>query len=159
MVKVAIGQDSHRFDPESSDKKLVLGGVVFDGEPPLQGNSDADVVMHAITNAVSGITGVNIIGKISDEMCRNGTTDSSEYLRLALTYLADYKINHLSVAIECQRPILSPRLAEMKNSIAEILQISPDNIGITATSGEDLTAFGEGRGIQAFAVATATKRQ
>jgi len=55
-MKVGIGQDSHRFDFDNKDKKLVLGGVVFEGHPPLDGNSDADVVLHSITNAVSGVT-------------------------------------------------------------------------------------------------------
>ena len=67
-MKAAIGQDSHRFE-ESLGKPLILGGVVFPGEPGLLANSDGDVVLHAITNAVSGITGQNILGKIADEMC------------------------------------------------------------------------------------------
>ena len=68
-MKVAIGQDSHRFDFENTEKKLVLGGVIFEGEPPLEGNSDADVILHSVTNAVSGVTCVNILGGISDELC------------------------------------------------------------------------------------------
>ena len=63
-MKVGIGQDSHRFDFENKNKKLVLGGVIFENETPLLGNSDADVVLHSITNAVSGITCKNILGKI-----------------------------------------------------------------------------------------------
>jgi len=70
-MKVAIGQDSHRFDFENSEKKLVLGGVVFDNHPPLNGNSDADVILHALTNAVSGITTVNIIGPVADNLCNS----------------------------------------------------------------------------------------
>ena len=76
-MKAAIGQDSHRFE-ESLGKPLILGGVVFPGEPGLLANSDGDVVLHAITNAVSGITGPNILGKIADEMCRSGITVSAE---------------------------------------------------------------------------------
>ena len=60
-MKAAIGQDSHRFE-ESLGKPLILGGVVFPGEPGLLANSDGDVVLHAINNAVSGITGLNILG-------------------------------------------------------------------------------------------------
>ena len=69
-MKVAIGQDSHRIDFDNKDKKLMLGGVEFKEEYSLKGNSDADVVLHAITNAISGITCQNILGKISDEMCQ-----------------------------------------------------------------------------------------
>lgn len=68
-MKVAIGQDSHRFDFDNKEKKLILGGVVFENHTPLEGNSDADVVLHSITNAISGITCVNIIGKIADDLC------------------------------------------------------------------------------------------
>ena len=69
-MKVAIGQDSHRFDFENKNKPLVLGGVTFENETGLLGNSDADVVLHSITNAISGITTVNILGKIADDMCK-----------------------------------------------------------------------------------------
>lgn len=71
-MKVSIGQDSHRFNfDDVGKKKLILGGVVFDGEPPMDANSDGDVVLHAITNAISGITCINILGKVADEMCKN----------------------------------------------------------------------------------------
>ena len=80
-MKVGIGQDSHRFDFENKNKKLVLGGVIFENETPLLGNSDADVVLHAITNAVSGVTCVNVLGKKTDEMCKSGITDSEYYVK------------------------------------------------------------------------------
>ena len=69
-MKAAIGQDSHRFE-ETPGKRLILGGVVFPGEVGLLANSDGDVVLHAITNAVSGITGRNILGRVADEMCHH----------------------------------------------------------------------------------------
>ena len=69
-MKVAIGQDSHRIDYENKDKKLLLGGVEFNEPYSLNGNSDADVVLHSITNAVSGITCKNILGKVADDMCK-----------------------------------------------------------------------------------------
>ncbi len=155
MIKVGLGQDSHRFESTHHEKKLVLGGVVFDGETPLQGHSDADVILHAITNAISGITGVNVIGKTSDDMCRSGITDSREYLKLALSHLKEFKILHVSISIECGRPKISPRIKEMKESIAQILGIHSNDIGITATTGEDLTSFGKGEGIQALSIVTA----
>ena len=80
-MKVAIGQDSHRFDFESKTRKLILGGIIFEDSTPLAGNSDADVVLHSITNAVSGITCKNILGKIADDMCKSGITDSEEYIK------------------------------------------------------------------------------
>ena len=69
-MKVSIGQDSHRFDFENVDKKkLILGGVIFEEEPPLLANSDGDVIFHAITNAISGITCKNVLGDVADKMC------------------------------------------------------------------------------------------
>jgi len=157
MVKVGLGQDSHHFDFADKSKKLILGGIIFEGNPPLQGNSDADVVLHSVANAVSGITGVNIIGKISDEMCQKGITDSAEYLKAGLQYLEDMKIIHVSISIECQIPKITPKIKEMREKIASLLDISPDNIGITATTGKDLTAFGRSEGIQVLSVVTAHK--
>ncbi|NLK68339.1 MAG: 2-C-methyl-D-erythritol 2,4-cyclodiphosphate synthase [Clostridiaceae bacterium] len=154
-MKVAIGQDSHRFDFEDLEKKLVLGGIFFEGAP-LAGNSDADVVLHALANAISGITGVNILGEIADKMCLiEGITDSSAYVKEAMKYFTG-SINHVSFSIECLKPKISPKISEMKKSIANLLSISENNIGITATTGEGLTDFGKGLGIQCFCILTAS---
>ncbi len=153
----AIGQDSHRFDLDNASKLLVLGGVPFPGEPPLLGNSDADVVLHAITNAISGLTGVNILGKISDDLClKQGISDSRVYLQVALQHLARHRLTHVSISLECQRPKITPKIPLMRDSIAELLGLSAENIGITATSGEGLTDFGRGLGIQALVIISAT---
>lgn len=155
--RTGLGQDSHRFDGESRDKPLVLGGVIFPNEPPLLGNSDADVVLHALTNAVSGITGVNILGPVSDALClEQGITDSRVYLAKALEHLGAYRIHHASLSIECRRPKINPRIDEMKACVGALLGIPPEVVGITATSGEGLTSFGRGEGIQVFAVVSAS---
>lgn len=116
-------------------------------------NSDGDVVFHAITNAISGITCKNILGKISDDMCKNGIIDSEVYLREALKYL-DEKIVHLSISIECKIPKISPKIEEMRKNIARVLNVEENCIGITATSGEGLTEFGKGNGISVFTILT-----
>ena len=152
-MKVGIGQDSHKIDFENKEKEFVLGGIKFEEEYSLNGNSDADVVLHAITNAVSGITCKNILGKISDEMCKNGITDSEEYLKEALKYLNE-KIVHVSISIECKIPKITPKIEEMRKNIARILCISENSVGITATTGEGLTEFGKGNGVAVFACLT-----
>ena len=152
-MKVAIGQDSHRIDYTNTDKKLLLGGVEFDENFSIVANSDGDVVLHAITNAISGITCKNILGKVSDEMCKTGITNSEEYLKEALKYL-DNKIIHLSISIECKTPKIRPKVEEMRKNIARILKINENCIGITATSGEALTEFGKGNGISVFTCIT-----
>lgn len=152
----AIGQDSHRFDVGNTQKKLILAGVEFEGETPLLGNSDADVVLHAITNAISGISGVNILGKISDDLClKEGISDSSVYLKEALKTLQNHQVTHVSVSIECQKPKITPMIPKMKENLAQLLNLKVSQIGITATSGEGLTAFGRGEGIQAFVIISA----
>lgn len=154
-MKVGIGQDSHRFDHNDKNKKLVLGGVVFEGCSPLEGNSDADVVLHSITNAISGITCVNILGEISDRMClEQGIKDSGEYLKEALKYLKENKIVHVSISIECSTPKITPKIPEMRKSISRLLDIPENCVGITATTGEGLTGFGRGEGIQVFSCIT-----
>lgn len=137
-MKVAIGQDSHKIDLENPDKKLLLGGVEFEENYSLLGNSDADVVLHAITNAVSGITCQNILGKVADDLCQKGIPNSEVYLKEALKYLNE-KIMHLSLSIECKKPKITPKIEEMRANLARILNLEPTSIGITATSGEGLT--------------------
>jgi len=151
-MKVAIGQDSHKLK-YGNEKKLILSGIEFEEDCYLEGNSDADVVLHAITNAISGITCKNIIGKIADEMCKNGITDSEEYLKEALKYLEN-KIIHLSISIECKVPKITPKIDEMRRNIARMLNIDEKCVGITATSGEGLTEFGKGNGISVFSCIT-----
>jgi len=156
MYKTAIGQDSHRFEDEGSTKPLMLGGVLIPGCPGLLGNSDADVVLHALTNAVSGISGSNILGSISDDMCLNkGITDSRSYLFAALETLAAFRIVHVSISIEAKRPRLEPHINAIKSSLAKMLSLDGADIGLTATTGEGLTAFGRGEGMQAFVIVSA----
>ena len=156
-VKVGIGQDSHRFDGEGKNRPLILGGIEIPSELSLKGNSDADVVLHALCNAISSISGKTIIGPYADKLCKEqGITDSAEYIKEALKTLENYRISHVSIAIECLAPRIVAHIEKMRYSIADILNIKIEDIGITATSGEGLTQFGQGKGIQAFVSVTAT---
>ncbi len=155
-TKVGLGQDSHAFE-SNIEKPLILGGVIFEHPKGLKGNSDADVVLHSLTNAISSITGKNILGSIADELCKDGIKDSSEYLKLALEDLNDYTINHIAISIECLTPKISPYIESIKNNIVKLANILPTDIGITATSGEGLTDFGKGKGIQVLTIITVSK--
>jgi len=159
MIKVGIGQDSHRIIDGNGKKPLMLGGVDFNELFHLQGNSDSDVVLHALTNAVSGITGVPVLGRVADEMCKKGQTDSKLYVKRALEDLRamGYEVNNVSLSMECQRPRIFPKIQVMRESIASCLSLEVDKIAITATSGEGLTDFGKGLGIQAFCAVTAVQ--
>jgi len=156
MIKIGIGQDSHRFTTNDHYKPLVLGGIVIPEHKGLVGNSDADVVLHAVTNAISSITGVNILGRIADDMCQSGITNSKAYVVKALKYGKNLSINHVAISIECKTPILADYIPGMKKSIAAVLSISQDNIGITATTGEGMTPFGQGLGISVICILTAS---
>ena len=153
IVKVGHGNDSHRFS-ENADRPLILGGVSFDEGLSLEGNSDADVILHAITDAISSVTGVTIIGKVADELCQKGVYDSKVYLAKALENIGDFTISHVSITIECQKPKIDPLVLDIKRSLADLLNISIKDIGITATSGEGLTEFGKGYGIFTTAIIT-----
>lgn len=155
MIKTAIGQDSHPFESQNSSRKLILGGVEIEGHRGCAGNSDADVIMHAITNALSGISGVTILGAVTDRLCKTGITDSREYVKRALDTLKGYQLTHISVSLEMKTPRLAPYVEAIKASVADTCGIDIRSVGITATSGEGLTAFGRGEGIQAFVIVTA----
>lgn len=161
MIKVGIGQDSHRIQEPAAGKALVLGGVTLKEDYALEGNSDSDVVLHAVTNAVSGITGKPILGPVADRLCKAGVTDSAAYLQRSLEELdgIGYRITHVSVAIECRRPKILPVLGAMTTRLADLMSIAPEDIGVTATTGEGLTDFGKGLGVQAFAVVTAMRNE
>ncbi len=155
-IRAAIGQDSHRFLPDGQGE-CILAGVRFAGTPGFLANSDGDVLLHAVTNAVSGITGRNILGTVADEMCASGIKDSREYLKAALADLHAMKMRpvHLSVSIEGARPKILPKVDAMKQSLAEIMGMEIRDIGITATTGEGLTDFGRGLGVSVFCILTA----
>ena len=155
-TKTGIGQDSHAFE-ETPGKPLILAGIKLEHPTGLKGNSDADVVLHSITNAISSITGSNILGSVADQLCQEGVTDSSNFIKLALDDLEDWRISHIAIAIECLTPKISPQIDSMKKSIAKLCHINITDVGITATTGEGLTAFGKGEGIQAITIVTVNK--
>lgn len=154
-VRTGIGQDSHRFSGPDSSKPCVIAGVIFDNVPGLSANSDGDIVFHAICNAISSITHVLILGAIADELClKNGITDSEVYLEEAMKTLGNKKITHVALTIEGKRPKFKEKLFEMRQNIARVMKLDIDQVGITATTGEGLTDFGCGDGIQCFAIVT-----
>ncbi|MBF5058719.1 2-C-methyl-D-erythritol 2,4-cyclodiphosphate synthase [Candidatus Neptunochlamydia vexilliferae] len=154
-TKTGIGQDSHRFLPEGSKKKCIVAGLPFEDAPGLDADSDGDVVFHAICNAITSITHVPILGKVAIDLCRKeGITDSRVYLEKAAETLGDQTIEHIALTIEGGRPKFQKRAEEMRKSVADLLSLSVEQVGITFTSGDRLTAFGRGEGLMCFCVAT-----
>lgn len=146
-ILMGIGEDSHRF---SETGVLILGGIEIPSCPKLLGNSDADVILHAIFNAISSAIGGKSLGSTADSMCENGIADSKEYLKVLMTEVTKrgYRVTQVSLSLECARPKIDPVSDDMKEIISLLLDIHPSRIGITATTGEALTSFGKGEGIR-----------
>jgi 2-C-methyl-D-erythritol 2,4-cyclodiphosphate synthase len=154
LVRVGYGTDSHRFQ-DDGDKPLVLGGVKVSEREGLEANSDGDVILHALFNALSQACGGESLGYYADPLFKRGITDSREYLKSALKMISEqkYKVNNIGIMVEAKRPYLSLEIIRrMKKSIARLVGITERDIGITITSGEGLTAFGRGEGVLAQAV-------
>lgn len=155
MFRIGLGHDTHVLiqNKLNSKKSLILGGVKITNEYFLEGNSDGDLVLHAICNALSTAIGGRSIGTWADDLClKEGISDSKEYVYPILEKVKKqgYKINNVVISIECKIPKIEPHSKKIQSSIAKILEIKDDQIGIAATSGEGLTAFGKGKGIQVF---------
>lgn len=157
-VRTGIGQDSHRFLPSDSSKPSVMAGIIFDDVPGFNANSDGDVIFHAICNAISSLTGILILGAIADELClKDGITDSEVYLREAMKTLKKQQVTHVAISLEGKKPRFKPRIEEMRANIARVMHLDISQVGITATTGEGLTDFGCGEGVQCFAIVTSVE--
>jgi 2-C-methyl-D-erythritol 2,4-cyclodiphosphate synthase len=153
--RVGIGQNSHRFLSADSTKPCIIGGLIFEETPGLACDSDGDVVLHALCNAITSLTGVQILGGIATDLFqKDGITDSQVYLEKGLETMGRQRIEHVAFAIEGKRPRLQSRLLEMRQKIASILNIDIASVGITATSGDALTDFGCGDGLQCLCTLT-----
>ncbi len=154
MIKVGIGQDSHRF-LKNEGKACIVAGLAFEGAAGMDADSDGDVVFHAICNAISSVTHVPILGDVAIKMCHEeGISDSLKYLEKALETLSGSEIAHIALSIEGKRPKFQKRSDEIRESVAQACGIEVTQVGITFTSGDELTAFGRGEGLQCFCVLT-----
>lgn len=155
ITRVGIGQDSHRFLPPGSTKPCTIAGLIFAGMPGLDADSDGDVVFHAICNAITSLTGVPILGGIAIDLChKEGITDSQVYLERAVATLGAQKVVHVALTIEGKRPRMQSRIPEMCAQVASVMKIDAKQVGITVTSGDGLTDFGCGDGLQCFCILT-----
>jgi len=155
ITRVGIGQDSHRFLSADSAKPCIVAGLIFSDCPGLAADSDGDVVFHALCNAISSLSGVPILGGIAIDLChKDGITDSQVYLERAVKTLGPQKLQHVAFTIEGKRPRFQKRLEEMRANIARVLKVDIAQVGITVTSGDGLTDFGCGEGLQCFCALT-----
>lgn len=156
--RVGFGQDSHKFSNDPN-KKLFLGGAEIVNEAGLEGNSDGDVVIHALCRALEQAIGGESFSVYADEMNNQGIADSKEYLKVSMDHIREkgYSVNNAGISVEAKYPMILPLSDKIRAVLAPILEIDRDNIGINATSGEEMTPFGKGEGIQAFAIVSLIK--
>jgi 2-C-methyl-D-erythritol 4-phosphate cytidylyltransferase/2-C-methyl-D-erythritol 2,4-cyclodiphosphate synthase len=153
-VRVGIGFDVHALGP---GHKVVLGGVVIEHTRGLFGHSDADVVLHALTDAVLGALGEGDIGEhfpSSDPQWQDASSDRFLADAAARVKARGGVIAHLDVAYIGEGPRIAPHREAMRASIAEICGIAVDRVGVKATTNEGLGFIGRGEGVSAYAVAT-----
>ena len=152
-LRVGSGFDVHHFDPS---RPLILGGLLFEGEPGLAGHSDADVVLHAAMDALLGAAGLADIGfHFPPDDPRFEGADSGALASHVASLLAerDYHVINLDLTVLAERPKIRPRADEMRSRIAACLRIDADRVGLKATTLEGLGALGRGEGIACQAVA------
>ncbi|MEX1052255.1 MAG: 2-C-methyl-D-erythritol 2,4-cyclodiphosphate synthase [Patescibacteria group bacterium] len=151
-LRIGIGQDSHSFS--RLKKPLVLGGIKLNNVGGFEANSDGDVILHALCNALSSAIGGNSIGTWSDDMLyKKKIKDSKKYVDVVLKSIHGnkYVISNLSISIEAKKPRFSlSQLNKIKFSLSKILKINVKQVGITISSGEGLSDFGKGKGMMVF---------
>jgi 2-C-methyl-D-erythritol 2,4-cyclodiphosphate synthase len=152
MNRVGIGIDVHRFVP---NRKLIIGGVHIPYEFGLEGHSDADVLVHAIADALLGAVALGDIGKFyPDTDMKYKDMNSMVILRdVAEKYRSlGAKINNIDAALVAQAPKLSPHIRNMQEIIGANLRITPEQVGIKATTSELMGFTGRKEGIVAIAM-------
>jgi 2-C-methyl-D-erythritol 2,4-cyclodiphosphate synthase len=156
-VSTGIGYDCHRFGER---RRLVLGGVELDHPRGLEGHSDADVVTHAIIDALLGAAALDDIGQHfpdTDERYRDA--DSLALLRATAAMLAErgLKVDHVDATVVIERPAIAPFRAAMRERLGEALGVPVSRVNIKATRGEGMGFVGRGEGVAALAVATVSR--
>ena len=151
--RVGQGYDVHRL---VAGRKLILGGVEIDHPLGLLGHSDADALLHAITDALLGAAGLGDIGRhFPDTDPRYQGADSRVLLRhvLGLVQAKGYRVGNVDATIVAQAPKMAPHIENMRQCIAEDLQVALDQVNVKATTTEQLGFTGREEGIAVHAVA------
>ena len=153
QFRIGQGYDIHAL---VSDRKFILGGVHIPYEKGLLGHSDADVLLHALTDALLGAAGLNDIGQMfPDNDPQFKDMDSRILLRAALQKVqaVGFQVGNVDATIICQKPKLAGYLPEMVCNIAADLAVTPSHINLKAKTNESLGHLGRGEGIAVHAVA------
>ncbi len=154
-MRAGIGFDTHRLEP---GRRLVIGGVeIADAELGLAGHSDADVLTHAVIDALLGAAGLGDIGEhFPDTDERWKDADSIELLRAVREKLsaAGYNPANIDATVACESPKLNPFRDEMRSRLADAAGLEPDAVNVKFTTGEGMGFVGRNEGVAALAIAT-----
>ena len=153
-----IGYDVHRF---VENRKLVLGGVSFDHPLGLAGHSDADVVLHAVGDAILGAASLGDIGELFPDTDDKWKGISSQILLDKVVELVNEKgllVNNIDIIYIAQEPKISKKKREMEQRISEILKVDVERVNVKATTTEGLGSIGRSEGAAAQAIAMLTQK-
>ena len=154
-VTTGIGWDVHRL---AAGRDLVLGGVRIEHDRGLEGHSDADVLTHAVMDALLGAAGLGDIGEHfpdTDEAFRGA--NSLQLLRDVVALIGAREILHVDVSVLMERPKLAPHKTAIREALAGAMGVQPDRVNVKATTGERLGFVGREEGVAALAVATLSR--
>lgn len=151
--RCGVGYDLHRLE---EGRKLILGGVAIPYEKGLAGHSDADIVLHALTDALLGAASLGDIGELfppSDPQWKD--CDSEVFLKHARELIESYgfHISNVDVVVILERPKLLPYGQKIRENIARILNVRPDRVGLKAKTSENVGPAGRGEAAEAHAIA------
>ncbi len=153
MTRFGMGYDVHRL---VEGRKLILGGVEIPWEKGLLGHSDADVLLHAIADALLGAAALGDIGKhFPDTDDKFKGADSMKLLAEVARLVCEkgYTVGNVDATIVAQAPKLAPHIEKMAENIAGVLGVERDSVNVKATTEEGLSFTGSGEGMSAYAVA------
>jgi 2-C-methyl-D-erythritol 4-phosphate cytidylyltransferase/2-C-methyl-D-erythritol 2,4-cyclodiphosphate synthase len=158
LPRTGVGYDVHRL---AAGRPLILGGVQIEHERGLEGHSDADVLAHAISDALLGAACLGDIGQhFPPDDPRYKGADSIKLLARVreLVHQVEYRVAHVDSVVACQAPKLKPHIAAMRSRLAAALQLDERSVSVKATTTEGLGAIGRAEGIAAYATATLVPR-
>ena len=157
MIRVGMGYDVHQLVP---NRDLWIGGVKIDHEQGLLGHSDADVLIHAICDAILGAANMRDIGyHFPDTSAETDGMDSKIILKKTIELIATkgYHLVNIDATICAERPKMNPHIPQMQQVMAQVIGCDPDAVSIKATTTEKLGFTGRQEGISAYAVALVEK--
>ena len=152
--RTGVGYDSHRFVPGDS---VTLGGVAIPAPMSLSGHSDADVVAHAVIDAVLGAAGAGDVGEMFPNTAEeNAGRDSIEMLSKAVERAREYGfiVQHADVVVITEEPAIGPHREAMRTRLASALRISPNDVTVKGKTNEGMGWIGRGEGLACIAVAS-----